>query len=48
MSIGNAQPSLNVAAFHFVVESCEHQVQRLELFYTSLGPAEGSLGMEDS
>ena len=48
MSIGNAQPSLNVAAFRFVVESCEHQVQRLDLFYTSLAPAEGSLVLEDS
>ena len=48
VSIGSAQLSLNVTAFHFVVESCEHQVERLELFYTSLGPAEGSLIMEDS
>ena len=46
VSIGNAQLTLNVAAFHFVVNTkCG-----LELFqlYMSLDPAEGSLVMEDS
>ena len=32
VSIGNAQLTLNVAAFRFVVESCEHQMYGLELF----------------
>ena len=38
------EPSSQAAAFLFVIESCEHQVERLECFCVSLGPAEGSTG----
>ena len=38
------EPSSQVAVFLLIVESCEHQVERLEHFCMSLGPAEGSTG----
>ena len=33
------EPFLQVAAFHFVVKSCEHQAERFECLYVSLGSA---------
>ena len=36
--------SLQAAAFYFILESCEHQAERLEHFCENVGPAQGSTG----
>ena len=38
------EPSSQAAMFLFAIESCEHQVNRLERFCMRFGPAEGSTG----